>query len=128
MVRLPRPGRARATIRIPTLLIQGTVDTLFTLDEAITNYRILRANKVPAKMIWFCGGHGACLTDAGPAGLRRGPDRASWFERYLKRDKSVATGARFEWIADDGQVRTARGLPAAGAAGGLGHGLGHCSR
>ena len=61
------PGALVDQIRIPTLLIQGTADTLFTLDEATTNYKILRANKVPAKMIWFCGGHGACLTDGGPA-------------------------------------------------------------
>ena len=71
MVRRARSRCARQRIRIPTLLIQGTVDTLFTLDEAVTNYRILRANKVPTKMIWFCGGHGACLTDPGPAGLSR---------------------------------------------------------
>ena len=106
------PGALVQRIRIPTLLIQGTVDTLFTLDEAITNYRILRANKVPSKMIWFCGGHGACLTDAGPAGYVEG-QTVSWFERHLKRDKSVATGARFEWIADDGQVRTAPDYPPA---------------
>ena len=106
------PGALVQRIRIPTLLIQGTADTLFTLDEAITNYRILRANKVPTKMIWFCGGHGACLTDAGPAGFVEG-QTVSWFERYLKRDKSVATGARFEWIADDGQVRTAPDYPPA---------------
>ena len=30
------PGALVQRIRIPTLLIQGTVDTLFTLDEAIT--------------------------------------------------------------------------------------------
>jgi ABC-2 type transport system ATP-binding protein len=106
------PGALVQKIRIPTLLIQGTVDTLFTLDEAITNYRILRANKVPTKMIWFCGGHGACFTDAGPAGYVE-DTTVRWFERYLKRDKSVATGARFEWIADDGQVRSAADYPPA---------------
>ena len=36
-----------------------------------------------------------------------------WFERYLKRDKSVATGPAFEWIADDGQVRSAPDYPPA---------------
>ena len=106
------PGALVQRIKIPTLLIQGTVDTLFTLDEAITNYRILRANKVPTKMIWFCGGHGACFTDAGPAGFVE-DNTVRWFERYLKRDKSVATGSRFEWIADDGQVRSAADYPPA---------------
>ena len=41
------PGALVDRIRIPTLLIQGTADTLFTLDEATSNFKILRANKVP---------------------------------------------------------------------------------
>jgi ABC-2 type transport system ATP-binding protein len=106
------PGALVQRIRIPTLLIQGTVDTLFTLDEAVRNYRILRANKVPAKMIWFCGGHGACFTDAGPAGFVEG-ETLRWFERHLRGGKKVSTGPRFEWIADDGQVRSAPDYPPA---------------
>ena len=78
--RLVRRRAARATlveqIRVPTLLVQGTADTLFTLDEAITNYAILAGNGVPTKMVWFCGGHGACLTGSGPAGPRRGRRRS----------------------------------------------------
>ena len=73
--RAARPSLVDA-IRVPTLLIQGTADTLFTLDEAITNYRILRGNGVPAKMIWFCGGHGTCLT-----GERRGRPRRARRDR-----------------------------------------------
>ena len=115
------PGALVQRIRIPTLLIQGTVDTLFTLDEAITNYRILRANKVPTKMIWFCGGHGACLTDAGPARLRRGPDRelvrAVPEARQVGRDRSPV---RVDRRRRPGAHRA--GLPAGGAAGGLGIG------
>lgn len=106
------PGALVGRIRIPTLLIQGTVDTLFTLDEAVRNYRILRANKVPAKMIWFCGGHGACFTDAGPAGFVEDAT-LRWFERHLRGDKKVPTGPRFEWIADDGEVRSAPDYPPA---------------
>lgn len=106
------PGALVERIRTPTLLIQGTVDTLFTLDEAVRNYRILRANKVPAKMVWFCGGHGACLTDAGPAGFVEDAT-LRWFERHLRRDKKVATGPRFEWIADDGVARAAPDYPPA---------------
>ena len=106
------PGALVERILIPTLLIQGTVDTLFTLDEAVRNYRILRANKVPAKMLWFCGGHGACLTDAGPAGFVEDAT-LRWFERHLRGDKKVATGPRFEWIADDGVARSAPDYPPA---------------
>lgn len=63
------PGALVDRIRIPTLLIEGTVDTLFTLQEAMVNHAILKANGVPTRMVWFCGGHGACLTDPGQPGL-----------------------------------------------------------
>ena len=36
------PGAWSGRSTLPTLLIQGTADTLFTLDEAIRNYAILR--------------------------------------------------------------------------------------
>ena len=40
------PGAAQVDkIRIPTLLTQGTVDTLFTLREAEANYRVLKATR-----------------------------------------------------------------------------------
>ena len=96
------PGELVDQIRIPTLLIQGTADTLFTLDEAITNYAILRANKVPTKMIWFCGGHGACLTDAGDTGRI---ERETWpgSRATCTGDRRVDTGPRFEWIDQDGR-------------------------
>lgn len=106
------PGALVERIRIPTLLIQGTVDTLFTLDEAVRNYRVLRANKVPAKMVWFCGGHGACFTGTGPAGFVE-ETTLRWFARHLRGDKKVATGPRFEWIADDGALGSAPDYPPA---------------
>ena len=49
-------------ITAPTLLIQGTVDTLFTLAEADANAKALIANGVPTKVVWYCGGHGGCIT------------------------------------------------------------------
>ena len=71
-------------ITTPTLLVQGTVDTLFTLAQADINARALIDAGTTTKVIWYCGGHGACLstdndgvlvsgTDAGMAGpLRQG--------------------------------------------------------
>jgi ABC-2 type transport system ATP-binding protein len=103
------PGPLVQRIRIPTLLLQGTPDTLFTPSEAIANYRILRANRVPVKMMWFCGGHGSCLTGTGPAG--RFEQRViAWLKRYVARRK-VATGPGFEWLADDARWRHARRFP-----------------
>src|SRR4051812_16645553 len=109
------PGSLVDRIRVPTLLIQGTADTLFTLDEATTNYRILRGNRVPAKLMWFCGGHGACLTGTGEAGH---VERAvvAWMRRHLAGDGKVDTGPRFEWLADDAQWRSAPDYPLPAAA------------
>jgi ABC-2 type transport system ATP-binding protein len=117
------PGSLVGQIKAPTLLLEGTVDTLFTLDEAIRNYAILRAKRVPAKMVWFCGGHGACFTDPGPAKFTE-QQILNWFARYLDRNRSVDTGPRFQWIADDGLVRTASDypLPLAGRVQGTGSG------
>jgi ABC-2 type transport system ATP-binding protein len=109
------PGASVKTIRIPTLITQGTIDTLFPLDEAIENYRILRGNGVPVKMIWHCGGHGSCTT---PGGNGASPVEArvlAWLRRYLDRDKSVRTGPRFEWVADDGRWRSGADYPLAAA-------------
>ena len=104
------PASLVNAIHVPTLLIQGTADTLFTLNEAITNYGILRGNGVPTKMVWFCGGHGACLTGGGEAGH---VERAviAWMKRYLAKDASVDTGPRFEWLADDAKWRSAADYP-----------------
>jgi ABC-2 type transport system ATP-binding protein len=107
---------ARATaplverIRVPTLLVQGTADTLFTLPEAIRNYAILHRNGVPLKMLWFCGGHGVCLTDKGP-GDRIEQDVVAWLKRYLAGDRAIDVGAPFEWIADDGLLRSGGDYP-----------------
>jgi ABC-2 type transport system ATP-binding protein len=95
---------------VPTLLVQGTVDTLFTLNEATTNYRILRRNGVPVKMLWFCGGHGSCLTDPGDA-TRVERATINWLNRWLARDKSVRTGPGFDWINQDGQRFKAKKYP-----------------
>ena len=93
-------------VKIPTLITQGTADTLFTLKEAIRNYASLRSRGVPTKMLWFCGGHGVCLTGSGEA-LHVERAVLNWLARYLKRDTTVQTGPRFEWLADDAQWRSA---------------------
>ncbi len=104
------PGDAVGRIRVPTLLVEGTADTLFTLHEAISNYAILRGNGGPAKMIWFCGGHGVCLTGSGPAGHVEAAVVA-WLRRYLAGEAWVDTGPRFEWLADDAKWRAGDDYP-----------------
>src|SRR5262249_44391407 len=96
---------------VPTLLTQGTADTLFTLQEGIDNFEDLAAHSgAPLKMMWFCGGHGVCLNSQGPADYVT--DRTlDWLDRYLKGDPSTDTGPRFEWLAEDGVWRSAANYP-----------------
>jgi ABC-2 type transport system ATP-binding protein len=104
------PGDLVEDITVPTLLVQGTVDTLFTLDEAISSYRILRENDVPVSMLWYCGGHGACLTRGGDPG-RVEEAAMAWLERYVKDDGDVDTGPRFEFVDQNGTRYTADDYP-----------------
>src|SRR3954454_12890049 len=97
-------------LTVPTFVVEGTADTLFTLKEAITNYAILKANAVPAKMLWFCGGHGVCLTGAGPKGHIE-QAVVAWLRRYVAGDTTADTGPAFEWLADDAQWRSAADYP-----------------
>lgn len=106
------PGDLVGQIRVPTLFVHGTVDTLFTLDEAITNYRILRDNGVPTGMVWFCGGHGACLSSAGD------PDTVAtasiaWLKRWVQDDTSVDTGPTIDLIDQHGNRYAAADYPLA---------------
>lgn len=101
-------------VHAPTLVFQGTSDALFPLSEAIANFDALRSGGVPVKMVWYCGGHGPCLSSgddprhAADAGLK-------WLARWLKRDASVDTGPPFEWLADDGVWQSGPDYPLADA-------------
>jgi ABC-2 type transport system ATP-binding protein len=106
-------------IHIPTLITQGTSDTLFTLHEAIENYKAMRANGVPVKMVWFCGSltardvaHGICNSNPGPDGAIVVHQTLRWLDRWLKGQKTVATGPRFEWVSQDGVAHSAGDYPA----------------
>jgi ABC-2 type transport system ATP-binding protein len=109
-----------ARVHVPTLILQGTVDTLFPLDEAARNYAEISHNHVPVKMIWFCGGHGACLTNPGdPSVIEH--ETLAWLARYVKRER-VSTGAGFQWVDQLGTWHSApvyrpgrRGVSATGA-------------
>jgi ABC-2 type transport system ATP-binding protein len=90
------------------------VDTLFTLQEAIDNFRVLRANGVPARMMWFCGGHGRCLTDRGAARYFEAAV-LRWLNAYLKDGDRAATGPRFEWVDQHGEWHQASDYPLADA-------------
>ena len=104
------PPGLRERVNTPTLITQGTVDTVFGLSEAVANFRALQGRGVPVKMMWHCGGHGRCTTSTGEEGhLRRAG--LAWLNRYLKKNEAVDTGAGFEWLADDGVWRSGPSYP-----------------
>jgi ABC-2 type transport system ATP-binding protein len=79
------PGDLVSQIAAPTLLIQGTADDLVPLQQAVTNAQLLTASGVPVKMIWFCGGHGACLDPVDQAAQANSHwDQLVWQNQYVK--------------------------------------------
>ena len=110
-------------VRAPALILQGTIDTLFPLNQAAANYAELASHHVPVKMIWFCGGHGACLTNPGDTSVIQNATLA-WLARYLK-GQPVNTGPGFEWVDQQGTEHTAATYHANTTVGGVsGHGSG----
>ena len=104
------PGDLVKKINVPTLFIQGTVDTLFTLDEAVTNYEILKAKGVPTAMTWYCGGHGVCLTKAGDQSFNSRL-ATHWLARYVKSDTSVSLDEEFTAVDQNGRLYSANKFP-----------------
>jgi ABC-2 type transport system ATP-binding protein len=107
---------------VPTLLIQGTVDTLFNLNDAWANYVEIhgRYPSLPLKLIAFCGGHVSCPTGAAPTGANYsdtasksspvGPGESAatfdenktidWFDHYL-RGEDPTDGMRARVVYQD---------------------------
>lgn len=110
------PDYLLGRVRAPTFIIQGTIDTLFPPSQAVSNYRAMerRNPRVPLKMAFYCSGHGICSPfDSGPSSY---VDRriVRWFDRYVKGRRSVRTGARFEYVTNDGVWHGARDYPVPG--------------
>jgi ABC-2 type transport system ATP-binding protein len=108
------PAGLRERVAAPTLITHGTIDTLFSLKQAVANYQAIRGRGVPLKMLWHCTGHGTCLTSLGEPGHVRAAGLA-WFDRWLKRNPAADTGPGFEWLADDGVWRSAPSYPPSSA-------------
>ena len=106
-------GRGMADVTAPTLFVQGTVDTLLSLSDAVTGYRTLRRNGVPTAMIWMCGGHGVCRSPEGtaPVGDAALPASIAWLDRYVKRDRNATSVPGFEVIRADGSTYRAAQYP-----------------
>ncbi|MBL1080581.1 CocE/NonD family hydrolase [Streptomyces actinomycinicus] len=85
------PSAVGARIKVPTLLVQGQTDSLFTLGQADAAEKAIRANGAPVAVDWIAGGH-----DGGDMETSRIEARVSaWFDRYLKDDENAGTGPAF---------------------------------
>ena len=104
------PLQVSSGLNVPTLLGQGESDTLFNLNDAIANYRAIKARGVPVKMLWHSNGHGyddqpgegdLYGNDQSSPGTKYIPQRIlAWFDRYLRDDTSVDTGPEFAYYRD----------------------------
>lgn len=103
-------GDAIANVRAPSLILQGTADTLFSPSQSLDMRRLLRTARTPTKVLWFCGGHGVCRT-GNAIGDRIEPRVLAWMDRWLRGDRGADVGPGFEWVADDGKVRSAADFP-----------------
>jgi ABC-2 type transport system ATP-binding protein len=98
------PAAVLDRIEAPTLLIQGTQDSLFGLGQADANARGIAANGTPVKVVWFAGGHDAQASDRVTGNLRE--QVAGWFDFYLRKDgdplRGDDPGTGFEFPAPTG--------------------------
>jgi ABC-2 type transport system ATP-binding protein len=101
------PDNVATNIDIPTLFLQGTVDTLFPLQQAMNNALQIEPNGAPVKMIWYCGGHGQCLD---PVDLDQQTDYTvgeimNWMDTYVMNKGIPAPPSddpKFSWVDQDG--------------------------
>ncbi|MFG2496858.1 alpha/beta fold hydrolase [Streptomyces sp. NPDC048441] len=85
------PAAVGDRIKVPALVVQGQTDSLFPLGQADATARAIRGNHAPVSVDWISGGHDGGDRETGRIDARIG----SWFDRYLKDDKSADTGPAF---------------------------------
>ncbi|CAA9240082.1 MAG: Uncharacterized hydrolase, CocE/NonD family / Efflux ABC transporter, ATP-binding protein [uncultured Blastococcus sp.] len=93
------PAPVLDRIAAPTLLIQGTQDSLFGLGQADANARGIAANGTPVKVVWYAGGHDGSASDQVTEDLRT--QVAGWFDFHL-RGEGEDPGTGFEFPAPTG--------------------------
>jgi ABC-2 type transport system ATP-binding protein len=76
------PAGVLDRITAPTLLVQGTQDSLFGLGQADANARGIAANGTPVQVLWYAGGHDAPASDAVADDLRDAV--GDWFDVHLR--------------------------------------------
>ncbi|MBB3676724.1 alpha/beta fold hydrolase [Modestobacter versicolor] len=76
------PAGVLDRITAPTLLVQGTQDSLFTLGEADANARGIAANGTDVKVVWYAGGHDSSASERVTGELRE--EVTGWFDHHLR--------------------------------------------
>ena len=112
LLRRSSPAGMLDRIKAPTLLVQGTADTLFPLSEADANARGIAATGTPVRVAWFTGGHD------GGEGPQSDRDRvrflmAQWLDHYV-RGEGAAPSTSFTWSTITGFNALDRGLVTSG--------------
>jgi ABC-2 type transport system ATP-binding protein len=117
------PTALLTKLDIPTMYVQGIVDALFPLAQAVENAQtqllqnpfFAGANANLVKMIWFCGGHGVCLdpVDQTAQAMTIFTQNMEWLNKYVKGaplpiDALVPT---FQWWDQQGQLYQSSLMP-----------------
>ncbi len=102
-------------MKAPTLFVQGTVDALFPLQQAVVNAETILANPfgTEVKMTWFCGGHGYCLDTVNPTQTSRiVGDTIAWLDTYVAGTGDPADNIPvFQWYDQKGVYHSSDLLP-----------------
>ncbi|BBA95914.1 putative ABC transporter ATP-binding protein [Actinacidiphila reveromycinica] len=85
------PSAVGSRIKVPTLVVQGQTDSLFTLAQSDAMARTIKANGAPVSVDWIEGGHDGGDTEDARVDARV----TAWFDRYLKGDTGAGTGPAF---------------------------------
>lgn len=118
------PSAVADRIKVPTLLVQGQTDSLFTLAQSDAAEKAIRANGAPVDVDWIAGGH-----DGGDLEGDRVQTRVrTWFDRYLKGDKAADTGPAFRVTRTGGVDSTDGAARLRGASADAYPGLNHGDR
>lgn len=115
------PDNVVQNIDIPTLFLQGTVDVLFPLQQAVANATVIEQQPgVPVKMFWYCGGHGQCLdpVDQTKQTAVLAQATLAWMNTYVKdKGKTESDGVpNFQWVDQNGDLYSSAYLPTDGSA------------
>ncbi|MGY1739202.1 MULTISPECIES: alpha/beta fold hydrolase [unclassified Blastococcus] len=98
------PAGVLDRISAPTLLVQGTQDSLFGLGQADANARGIAANGTPVRVVWYDGGHDNGASARVTGSLR--DEVAGWFSWHLRDegdpDRGSDPGTGFEFPAPTG--------------------------